>query len=85
MDKKKWHVYILKCKDRTLYTGVTTDLKRRVEEHNTDKLGAKYTRPRRPVTLVYSEILKNRAHAQKREAEIKQLRMTIRLTRDPCS
>ena len=51
-----YYLYILKCSDGTLYTGITVDLKRRVGEHNTSKLGAKYTRSRRPVKLVYSKI-----------------------------
>ena len=68
-----WFVYILKCVDHTLYTGVTTDLKRRLHEHNQLKSGAKYTRTRRPVTLVYCEIQPNRAEACKREFQLKQL------------
>lgn len=68
-----WFVYILQCADNTLYTGITTDLERRVSEHNDGKLGARYTRARRPVSLVYSEPCKNRSEASKREAEIKQL------------
>ncbi len=69
--KKSWTVYILKCKDGTYYTGSTNDLKRRVVEHNKGKRGAKYTKARRPVALVYSEKAKNRSNAQKREEEIK--------------
>lgn len=68
-----WYVYILKCSDDTLYTGVTTDLDRRLEEHNTSKLGAKYTRVRRPVELVYSKKLKNRGDAMREEYRIKKL------------
>ncbi len=48
-----WHVYIVCCKDNSYYTGITTDLQRRMEEHNSAKKGAKYTRTRRPVELVY--------------------------------
>ncbi len=66
-----WYVYIVRCKDKTLYTGVTTDLKRRCEEHNSSNKGAKYTRHRRPVKLVYSEISQNRSMACKREYQIK--------------
>ena len=55
---KMYYVYILKCADKTLYTGITTDLKRRIAEHNSSKLGAKYTSSRRPVTLVYSKKFK---------------------------
>jgi putative endonuclease len=48
-----WYVYILECKDKTFYTGITTDLERRIKEHNNSLLGAKYTKSRRPVKLVY--------------------------------
>lgn len=68
-----YYLYILKCADKTLYTGVTVDLKRRVKEHNTSKLGAKYTSARRPVKLVYSKKFANRSKAQKEESKIKKL------------
>ncbi len=68
-----YYLYILKCADETLYTGITTDLKRRVKEHNGAKLGAKYTRSRRPVVLVYSKKYKDRSTAQKAEYRIKSL------------
>ena len=68
-----WFVYILQCKDNSLYTGITTDLKRRIEEHNSSDKGARYTRNRRPVSLVYSETKKNRSEASKRESAIKKL------------
>ena len=68
-----YFLYILKCADKTLYTGVTVDLKRRVKEHNASKLGAKYTRARRPVKLVYSKKFANRSKAQKEESKIKKL------------
>lgn len=71
-----WMVYIVKCSDDTLYTGVTTDLERRIQEHNgqdNQKKGAKYTRVRRPVRLVYSEKCEDRSTACKREAAIKKL------------
>lgn len=64
-------IYILKCVDSSLYTGYTTDLKKRVGEHNVSKRGARYTRSRRPVTLVYSEKYKTKSKALKREIEIK--------------
>lgn len=67
-----WHVYILACADGSFYTGITTDLARRVEEHNSGT-GAKCTRARRPVKLVYSERKRNRSYASKREAAIKNL------------
>ncbi len=62
---------MLECADGTLYTGVTTDLKRRVEEHNTSPKGAKYTRARRPVVLRYSEPFQTRSEACVREAQLK--------------
>ena len=68
-----WHVYMLKCADGTFYTGITTDLERRVAEHNTSKKSAKYTRGRRPVELIYSREMKNKAQASKEEYRIKQL------------
>ena len=68
-----WHVYIVKCRDKTFYTGVTTDLKRRVEEHNISILGAKYTKGRRPVKLVYSITKKDKSEALKEEYRIKKL------------
>ena len=68
-----WHIYILECNDKTLYTGVTTGLKRRVREHNTAKAGAKYTKGRRPVKIVYSCLRKDKSRAQKEEHRIKKL------------
>jgi len=72
-----YYVYILKCADDTLYTGITTELARRVDEHNGSDKGAKYTRVRRPVTLVYSEVYDDRSAASKREYKIKK-KMTRR-------
>jgi putative endonuclease len=72
----QWFVYMLRCQDNTLYTGVTTDLSRRVKEHNGiagKAKGAKYTKARRPVTLVYSESVDDRGAAQKREAALRRL------------
>lgn len=66
-----YYVYIVKCADNTLYTGIATELERRIDEHNGSDKGAKYTRPRRPVTLVYSEEYPDRRAASKREYEIK--------------
>jgi len=69
-----WCVYMLRCADGSLYTGITTDIARRVAEHNGDStLGARYTRSRRPVQLVYVEAAANRAEATRREAAIKLL------------
>jgi len=70
-----WYIYMVKCSDQSLYTGITRDLKRRIEEHNSnDLLGARYTRCRRPVTLVYEEEASSRSEATKREAAIKKLK-----------
>ncbi|MFZ2149574.1 MAG: GIY-YIG nuclease family protein [Minisyncoccia bacterium] len=68
-----YYLYILKCADKTLYTGITTDLKRRLVEHNSSKLGAKYTNSRRPVKIVFSKRFKNRSKASTEEARIKAL------------
>lgn len=68
-----YYLYILKCADKSLYTGITTDLKRRVGEHNGGKLGARYTSSRRPVKVVYSKKFKNRSTASRGEARIKSL------------
>ena len=69
-----WTVYVLRCGDDTYYTGVTTDVERRVMEHNqNDKLAASYTRSRRPVELVYQENCEDRSQALKREIGIKKL------------
>jgi len=62
---------MVQCADDTLYTGIATCLERRIEEHNSSDKGAKYTRVRRPVTLVYSEEHPDRSSASKREYEIK--------------
>ncbi|MDD5373769.1 MAG: GIY-YIG nuclease family protein [Sulfurimonas sp.] len=64
---------MLKCSDDTLYTGITTDLARRVDEHNNSPKAAKYTRIRRPVELIYSENYEDKSGASKREYDIKQL------------
>lgn len=65
MDKT-WHLYILECGDGTLYTGITDDVQRRLEQHRCGK-GAKYTRGRGPLTLVYTEECGTRAEASRRE------------------
>lgn len=68
-----YYLYILKCADKTFYAGITTDLARRVKEHNSSNLGAKYTRGRRPVRLIFSKKFRNRSMASKAEAKIKKL------------
>ncbi|MES9858098.1 MAG: GIY-YIG nuclease family protein [Sedimenticola sp.] len=73
-----WYVYLLRCRDNSLYTGITTDLERRLHEHNHSAKGARYTRARRPVVLVYCEQVKDRASACRREWEIRQLNATAK-------
>ena len=69
-----WFIYIVRCADDSLYTGITKDVDRRIQEHNNDdSLGAKYTKARRPVVLVYQEACESRSAATKREYEIKLL------------
>ncbi|MBA3732896.1 GIY-YIG nuclease family protein [Patescibacteria group bacterium] len=74
-----YYLYILKCADETLYTGITVDLKRRLEEHNLSKKGAKYTKARRPVSLVWSKKFRNRSTASKAESNIKKLTRSEKL------
>lgn len=68
-----YYVYIVKCGDNSLYTGITTDVERRVAEHNEGVRGAKYTRARRPVSVVYSSEHPDKSEALKEEHRIKQL------------
>jgi putative endonuclease len=68
----RWHVYIVRCADRSLYTGIARDLAARIDAHNAGK-GAKYTRARRPVELVYCEQAPDRGTALRRELAIKAL------------
>ena len=67
-----WYLYILKCRDNTLYTGITTDVEKRLEAHRAGK-GAKYTRGRAPLELVYRETCGTHSEALKRELQIKAL------------
>ena len=76
MAKKKqqnWVMYVLRCSDGSLYAGITTDLKRRVHEHNSTRKGAKYTRSRRPVHVAYSHRCKSRAEAMVSENGFKRM------------
>lgn len=68
-----YYLYIVRCVDGTFYTGIARDLKARIKQHNTSTLGAKYTKGRRPVKLVYSRRCRNRSTALKAEAKIKKL------------
>lgn len=69
----KWYVYIVECADGSLYTGISTDVDRRLLEHNYSLKAAKYTRSRRPVKLVWSKEVENRSEASKEEYKIKRL------------
>ncbi len=73
-----WHVYIVRCADRSLYTGVAKDVETRIAQHNTGQ-GAKYTRSRQPVKLVYSEAAADQATALQREHVIKKLQRLEKL------
>ncbi|MGL4763290.1 MAG: GIY-YIG nuclease family protein [Sarcina sp.] len=75
------YVYILECADGTLYTGWTNDLEKRVRVHNSGK-GAKYTRARLPVKLVYNEEFEDKISAQKREYAIKRMKRSDKLKKD---
>jgi len=68
-----WYLYVVRCSDGTLYTGITTDVTRRLHEHNATKKGAKYTRGRRPVELVYWIDFNDRSTALKAESRFKKL------------
>ncbi len=70
----QWFVYMARCADNSLYTGVTVDITRRINEHNGLKKGARYTRTRQPVSLVYQECVATRSLASKREIVLKRLR-----------
>lgn len=74
-----WHVYMIQASDGSLYTGITTDVERRFNEHLTSKQGAKYFQGRKPEKVVYVEAGHDRSSASKREAEIKRLRREQKL------
>ena len=75
-----WHVYVLRCGDGSLYTGVARDLQRRLQQHNGELAGgSRYTRGRRPVELLWSDTAPDRSSAQRREASIKKLRRVEKL------
>jgi putative endonuclease len=82
----KWIVYILECSDNSLYTGITNDMERRLEEHRTGR-GAKYTKHRRPLRVRYTEYQGTKSTALKREAAIKSLdrlgKLALIATRPP--
>jgi len=70
---KHYYVYLLECSDKTLYTGWTNNIEKRAQEHNNGTCGAKYTRTRRPIKLVYVETYSTLSDALKRESQIKKL------------
>lgn len=74
-----WYVYMVRCNDDTLYTGTTTDIKNRLKQHNSGKRGAKYTKSRRPVCLVFAERSCCRSAALKREYHIRNLSLAQKL------
>ena len=75
--QSQWYVYVLRCADNSLYTGVALDVHKRLDEHNgITKNGAKYTHARRPVELVYQEPANSRSDACKREYVIRNLKKT---------
>ena len=76
-----WVVYMVRCSDDTLYTGITTNVERRLQEHNqSNGVAARYTRSRQPVTLVYTEASDNRSQASQREAAIKRMSRSEKLS-----
>lgn len=77
---KPYFVYIVRCADSTLYTGIAVDIQARVEQHNSSPIGAKYTRTRRPVNLVFSKMHNSRSEALKAEHFIKKLSRTQKNT-----
>lgn len=72
-DNDIWYVYMVRCRDGSLYTGITKDLDKRVKAHNSGKDGARYTRSRRPVTLVYAKQVASRSAAARLEYQFKRL------------
>jgi putative endonuclease len=78
---KQWYLYVVECSDGTLYTGITTDIQRRLHEHNHTSKGAKYTKNRRPVQLRLSEEFDSRSSATKAEITFKRLSRKEKLKR----
>ncbi len=74
-----YYIYILRCADNTLYIGSTNDVQKRLVAHNELKTGARYTKARRPVTLVYSEKFETKSEAMKRECALKKLTRSEKL------
>jgi len=88
VSERAWYVYIVRCRTGQLYTGISLDVERRVEEHNRGR-GARFTKTRRPVLLVYEETCRDRPSAMRREIEIKRMTrrqkvsMTVAFRRPP--
>ena len=78
MTAENWQVYILRCRDDTFYTGITNNLEKRIQRHNLGT-ASRYTRTRRPVSLVYREAAADRGAASRREAEIKKLKRRAKI------
>lgn len=72
LNLKDWYLYIVRCNDDSFYTGISTDVEKRIQKHNAGK-GARYTKARRPVVLVYSELVGTKSEALKKECATKQL------------
>lgn len=77
--KDDWCVYVLRCSDQTLYTGVTNNIEKRLKAHNSSSAGAKYTKARRPVALVYQEKSLTRGDALRRESVLRKLPRSTKL------
>lgn len=77
-SEKSYTLYILKCSDGTYYTGIALDIEKRLNEHNSSEKGAKYTRSRRPVTLMYQESCSDKSSALKRELAIKRMKRSLK-------
>jgi predicted GIY-YIG superfamily endonuclease len=75
---KPWHVYLVRCSDGSIYTGISDNVEARIQKHNTGR-GAKYTAQRRPVSLLYSEKLADQGSAMRREAQIKKWKRAQKL------
>ncbi len=78
-NDRKWCVYIVQCSDGTLYTGITKDIEKRITQHNSNRIGAKYTKGRRPVKLAYFEVSDSRSNALKREYQIRKLSLADKI------
>ena len=80
MSSRDWKIYVVECADASLYTGITTDVERRIREHNESDKGARYTRSRRPVRLVACWSCDNRSQAARLEYAFKALRRPEKMT-----